>query len=338
MQLDRQKIRKLRHQLPVLQVAALPAEQAAGGGIGEHDAAGGIQQHGPIRHGGDQGLLLHLSGCELFDVGFVIGLQLGGHGIESGEQFPQLACHRQIDAGLEVAGGHRAHAAQQLLHRAGDGEGVEHRPEDHQHPDGDEHRHGHFAGEGRAGEGRLVGVHAQPQHAVVVVVADQRNEHIGHPSLGGEVLPDQRVLRATAQFLRQLQPTAQPELPLPAGGRGTDRNAEVDDPIRVGEEDVADAAAGPPELLGDIREFPVLLLRHQFGDVAGEQQTEIAGVAGVVHHGVPLDAVEGQKGDAGHHQAHHQGGDRQQLGLQAEFIPPVGHAPPEGVRTLGRPT
>ena len=167
-----------------------------------------------------------------------------------------------------------------------------------------------------------------------MVVADQRNEHIGHPPLGGEVLPHQRVLRAATQLIRQLQATAQPQLSLPAGGCGADWNAEVDDPFGVGEKDVAHAAAGPPELLGDIREFPVLFLRDQFGHIAGEQQAEITCVAGVVHHGIPLDAVQGQEGDAGHHQAHHQGGDRQQLGLQAEFIPPVGDAPPDGVRTF----
>ena len=135
MQLDRQQFRQFPHQLLAFQAAPFPAEQAPRRWIGQHDAAVGVEQHGAIGHGGDQRLLLHLRGRELLDVGFVIGLELGGHGVEAGEQFPQFSAHRQVNPGTEVAGGDGAHPPQQFLHRSGDGEGVEHRAQDHQHPD-----------------------------------------------------------------------------------------------------------------------------------------------------------------------------------------------------------
>ena len=54
MQLDRQEVRQFLHQLLRFQVAALPAEQPAGGGIGQHDPTFLIEKDGAIGHGGDQ--------------------------------------------------------------------------------------------------------------------------------------------------------------------------------------------------------------------------------------------------------------------------------------------
>ena len=146
------------------------------------------------------------------------------------------------------------------------------------------------------------------------------------------MLTHQWVLGPPPQFLRQFKPPIEAKVSF-GGRRGrTDGNAEVDDSIRIGEEDVANAAAGAPEFFCNVCEFAVLPLGHQFGDISRKEQSQIPGVAGVVHDGIALDAAEGQKGDAGHHQAHHQGGDGQKLGLQAEFCPPSGDPLPE---TLG---
>ena len=86
--LHRQPFRQLGNQVVALEVAALPAEQPTGGGVGQHNCALGIQQHRPIGHLGDQGLLLHLGGGELLDVCCLVVLQLGGHGVEAVEQLP----------------------------------------------------------------------------------------------------------------------------------------------------------------------------------------------------------------------------------------------------------
>lgn len=103
MQLDGQQFRQFPHQLLTLQAAPFPAEQTSRRGIGQHDSAFGVQQHRAVGHGGDQRLLLHLGGRELLDVGLVIGLQLGGHGVEAGQQFPQFPAHGEIDTGSEIA-------------------------------------------------------------------------------------------------------------------------------------------------------------------------------------------------------------------------------------------
>ena len=135
MELHGQPFRQFTLEIIPLQIAPLPTEQAAGGGVGQHDPTLLIQQHSPISHGGDQGLLLHLGGGELLDVGFVVGLQLGGHGVEALQQFPQLPAHGHGQAGFKVAARNGAHPPQQFLHRLSDREGVEHRSKDHQHPD-----------------------------------------------------------------------------------------------------------------------------------------------------------------------------------------------------------
>ena len=328
-QFDGQQFRQFPHQLLAFQAAPFPAEQTPRCGIGQHDAAVGIQQHGAIGHGGDQRLLLHLGGGELLDVGLVVGLELGGHGVEAGEQFPQFPAHWQVNPGTEVAGGDGAHPPQQLLHRAGDGEGVEHRAQDHQHPDRDEHRHGHLPGEGCAGQGGLIRVHPEAENAVVLTPPDQGDEHIGDGTLGREVLPHQGVLGASTQLLGQLQSSVETKLSIATAGGSADRDPQVDDAFGVGEEDVADAAAGTPELFGHVGQLTVLALRHQLSDIAGQQQAQIPGVARVVHHGIALNSVQREEGDARHHQAHHQGGNRQQLGLEGEFRPPGGDAVPE---------
>ncbi|CAI8164675.1 MAG: Uncharacterised protein [Synechococcus sp. CC9902] len=214
MQLDRQQIRQLFHQLLPLQIAAFPAEQTPSCRIRQHDPSLSVQQDGPIGHGGDQGLLFDLRSGELFDVGFVVGLQLRGHRVETGEQFSEFPADGEVDAGVEIAEGDGADAAQQLLHRPGDGEGVEHRAQNHQNPDGDEHRNGDLPGEGCTGECGFVGIDAEPQHAVVTAVADQRNEDVGDAPLGGEVLPHQRVLGSTSEFLRKFEPSVQAQVSL----------------------------------------------------------------------------------------------------------------------------
>ena len=145
LQLDIEPFGQFLHQAGALQIAALPAEEAPGGGIHQHHPSFGIQQQGPIRHGGDQGLLLHLGRGQLLDVGFVVGLQLGGHVVEAVEQFAQFPTHRQGDPGFEIPARDGAHAPQQFLDRLGDGQGVEDGPQDHQDPDRDEDRHGDLA-------------------------------------------------------------------------------------------------------------------------------------------------------------------------------------------------
>ena len=100
-----QHIRQGVGQFVALQGAALPAEQAPGCGIGQDDLTLRIQQHRPIRHGGDQGLLLAFGGGQLLDIGRFVILQLGRHRVEALQQLPQFATHGQIDAGVEVAAG-----------------------------------------------------------------------------------------------------------------------------------------------------------------------------------------------------------------------------------------
>jgi hypothetical protein len=198
--------------------------------------------------------------------------------------------------------------------------------EDHQHPDRDEHRHRHLAGEGGAGQQRFIGVDAEGDHAEVAIAAHHRHEHIGDLAVGGEVLADQRVVGPALQIGGQFQPPAEQLLTVGGAAPVAHRNAEVNDAVGIGEDDVAQAAARLPEALRHRGEFAVVAFRHQRCDVGGEQQAEIAGIAGVAHARVPLDAVEGEEGDARHQQAHHQGGDCQQLGLKAEFSPPAGQA------------
>ena len=147
------------------------------------------------------------------------------------------------------------------------------------------------------------------------------------------MLANQGGVRALAQILRQLQPAAEQQFA--AARASTDGDAQVDHPLRVGKEDIAKAAAGSPEAIGNGRQLPVIALRHQRGHVGGEQQAQVTGVASVTQLGVPLNAVEGQEGDARHQQAYHQGRHRQQLGLQAELLPPAiqGLAPAHRLRT-----
>ena len=321
LQLHRQQIGQQAQQFHALQPASLPAEQAPRCGVDQHHLALRIQQQGAIRHGGNQRLLLHLGGLELLDIGFVIGLELGGHGVETVEKFPQLTPHRQGDASGEIPIGHRAHPPQQLLHRARDREGVEHRPKNHQHPDGDEHSNGDVAGEGCTGNARFIGIHPKGHHAQVAIAADQRHKHIGDLPIWGEVLPNQGVFGALAQVFRQLQAATEQQV-IAAAVHLADGDAQVDDPLGVGVKDVAEAAAAAPELFGDPGQLPVFPLRRQRRHIAGQQQGKVAGIAGVPHAGFHLDAVEGKEGEPRHHDAHHQRGYGQQLGLQTEFFPP----------------
>ena len=261
LQLHGQALGQFVDQPVALQVATLPAEQPAGGGVGQHDGSTGIEQHGTIGHGGDQRLLLHLGRGELFDVGGLVHLQLGGHGVEALQQFPQFAAHRQGDPGLEIAAGDLAHAPQQFLHRLGDRERVEYRAQDHQHPDRDEHRHGHLAGEGGTGQQGFVGIDTQSQHPQVAPIVHHRHEHVGDLAVRGEVLAHQRVVRPVLDVAGQLQAAAQQQLA--AAVVRADRNAEVDHPVGIGKKDVAQAAAGTPEAVGHRGQFAVVALGHQ---------------------------------------------------------------------------
>ena len=195
-----------------LEVASFPAEETPSCWIGEHDPSIAIEENGAIRHGGDERGLFHLRGLQFLDVGCVVNLQLGSHGVEAIQQFAKFTAHGEADASAEVAIGDRAHAAKQLLHRSGDGEGVEHGPQDHQHPDGDEHRHRHLPGEGRARESRFVGVHPEGQHTQIAVLLHKGNEHIGDQALGGDVLPHQWILGAVPHFRGQFQASIQAEI------------------------------------------------------------------------------------------------------------------------------
>ena len=143
------------------------------------------------------------------------------------------------------------------------------------------------------------------------------------------MLPHQGVLGASTQLIGQFKPSVETKLPIATAGGGADGDPQINDAFGIGEEDVADAAAGTPELFGDVGQLTVLALCHQFSDVAGQQQAQIPGVACVVHHGITLNSVQREEGDARHHQAHHQSGNRQQLGLEGEFRPPGGDAVPE---------
>ena len=194
-------------------------------------------------------MLLHLGSRQLLDVGGFVNLQLGGHGVEAPQQLPQLPSHRQGQAGFEVAAGNRAHALQELFDRPGNGEGVKHRPQDHQHPDGDEHRHGHFPGEGRAGEQGFVGVDAQGEHTEIVAVTHHRHKHIGHPAIRAEVLADEGGVGALLDIGREFQAPTQEQFA--AAGIAADGNAQVDDPFGIGEKDVAQAPAGAPKAVGN---------------------------------------------------------------------------------------
>ena len=104
-QLHRQPIGKHADHLVAFEIAGFPAEQTAGGGIHQHDAALGIEEHRPIGHGGDQRLLLDLLGPQFLDIGGFIHLQLGGHRVETLQQFAQFTAHWQGDAGVEVTAG-----------------------------------------------------------------------------------------------------------------------------------------------------------------------------------------------------------------------------------------
>ena len=331
MEFHSQALRQFILQIIPLQIAPLPTEQAAGRGVGQHDPPFLIQQNGPISHCGNQGLLLHLGGGELFNIGFVVGLQLGGHGVEALQQFPQLPAHGQGQAGFEVAPRNRAHAPQQLLHRLGDGEGVEHRSENHQNPDRDEHGHGHLPSEGGTGQEGFIGIDPQGHHPQEPVPIQQGHEYIRHLAIGGEVLANQGVVRPLGEIGRQLQSPAQQLVGRrrPIAPRAH-RDAQVDRPIRIGKHDVAEAAAGLPEPLCHIRQLRLRALAHQGFHIGGQQQAQIPRVARVAHAGVLLDAVEGKESDARHEQAHHQGGHGKQLGLQAEFRPPPGQPLPPG--------
>ena len=151
------------------------------------------------------------------------------------------------------------------------------------------------------------------------------------------MLADQRIVRAALQVGRQLQASAQQLFPRRRGAFSTvaHRDAEVNHAIGIGEHDVAEAAAGLPEALRHRRQLPVITLGHQRRHVGREEQAQVAGIAGVADARVLLDAVEGEEGDPCHEQAHHQGGHRQQLGLQAEFGPPAGQGLQPGRIAVG---
>ena len=119
------------------------------------------------------------------------------------------------------------------------------------------------------------------------------------------MLSHQGVLGPSSQLVGQLQTSVETKLSIATAWGGADRDPQIDDAFGIGEEDVADAAAGAPELFGDVGQLAVLPLRHQLCDVASQQQAQIPGVARVVHHGIALNAIQGEEGDARHHQAHH---------------------------------
>ena len=83
------------------------------------------------------------------------------------------------------------------------------------------------------------------------------------------MLPHQGVLGASTQLIGQFQPSVESELAIATAGGGADGDSQIDDAFGIGKEDVADAAAGAPELFGDVGQLTVLPLRHQLGDVAG---------------------------------------------------------------------
>ena len=135
------------------------------------------------------------------------------------------------------------------------------------------------------------------------------------------MLAHQGALGPFGQVRGHFQAAAEQQLTAPLAA--ADRDAEVDQALGIGEEDVTQAAAGTPKPFGHGGQFPVVALGHQGRDVGRQQQAQVAGVAGVAHAHIRLDAVERKEGEPRHHQAHHQGGHGQQLGLQAEFGPPA---------------
>ena len=205
----------------------------------------------------------------------------------------------------------------------GDGQGIDHRAQHHQNPDRNEHRNGDLAGEGGTGQQGFVGVDAQGDDTQVVIVADDRHEHIGHLAIGGQVLADQGIVGSLLQVGGKLEAAAEQLIAGTAGPPRTHRDAQVEETIGIGEEDVAQAAAGAPKLFGDDRQLAIIAAGHQRGDVGREQQAQVAGIAGVAESGIALNTVEGKEGDARHQQADHQGAHRQQFGLEAEFSPPT---------------
>ena len=144
---------------------------------------------------------------------------------------------------MKIARCDASHASQKFLHRPCDREGVEHGPQDHKHPDGDEDRNGHLPRQCGAGQSGFTGIHAQSQDAQVVAIAHQGDEDIRDLALGCEVLTDQGALRSCLQLGREFQPTCQPQIAAGIGGIAADRNAEVDNSLWIGEEDVAETRA-----------------------------------------------------------------------------------------------
>ena len=147
--------------------------------------------------------------------------------------------------------------------------------------------------------------------------------------LGGHVLADQRILSSVAQFIRQFQTPAQAQICITGIITAADGNTQIDNAVRVGEKDVAEASARAPEGFRDIGEFAITTFSHQLADIARQQQAQIPRVTGVVHRRVALNPIQREEGDARHHQAHHQGGHSQQFGLKAEFGPPGASLRPE---------
>lgn len=139
-----------------------------------------------------------------------------------------------------------------------------------------------------------------------------------------------RGLWPAGQIGREFQAAAEQQFTAAAAAANGD--PEVNHAIGIGEEDVAEAAAGFPEAFGNRRQFAIVAFGHQGRHVRREQQTEIPGEPRVAHAHIRLNAVEGKEADARHHQAHHQGGCGEQFGLQAEFSPPAGQPLPQAHR------
>ena len=74
-----------------------------------------------------------------------------------------------------------------------------------------------------------------------MALTDHRHKHIGHPSIRAEVLADEGGVGALLDIGRQFQPPTQEQFA--AAGIAADGNAQVDDPLGIGEKDVAKAPA-----------------------------------------------------------------------------------------------
>ena len=79
------------------------------------------------------------------------------------------------------------------------------------------------------------------------------------------------VLGAIAQFGRQFEAPAQSQFTDGIVAAAADRDAQVDDAVRIGEEDVAKTLAGEPELFGHVGQFPIAPFRYQFAHIAGQE-------------------------------------------------------------------